>query len=495
MSSCESLYSRLPLRLSSHRLALFVLAEVAEEMDRMLQTFFRASKAVEAVLGRLGHWSCSIGETRNGLSCCIKACRVSCVSPEPGGAVPAVSAWEGRRHIHSPSTLLLQPPNPKMTYAPLPVAVSTQQRLKSLFATSSADPLTGLAMRGTPGERYSEVRGARTLLGYSVNDAGPLPLLSHPVVGTRVYPATLFTTAPPDAAAAAVREALSRAPTVAYPPWPHRQAGPAIVTDAGGSGAAPVVALTGVSCALPDGRWAVRGLTVSVPAGGALLLRGPSGCGKTTLLRSLCGLRPLHSGHVALPPHDRVMFLPQRPLLAVGTGEDPGLTTLRQQVVYPLSVTASGSFDEETRVREAVEGAGLGDALARVGGDVDREARWGAAMSPGEQQRVAVARVLYHRCVAGWGGEGCATWADGWRTWCCSVEPYIAFLCKTGAWVAKGLITEMCSRVCVQAVGCVSGREHQCAAGGRGGGRLRGAACPGRGGGDGGPRGVAGGAA
>lgn len=45
------------------------------------------------------------------------------------------------------------------------------------------------------GERYSEMRGASALLGFGVRE-GPCTLLEHPVHGTAVYPATLFTSAP-----------------------------------------------------------------------------------------------------------------------------------------------------------------------------------------------------------------------------------------------------------------------------------------------------------
>ena len=44
-------------------------------------------------------------------------------------------------------------------------------------------------------ERYSEVRGTSMLLGFGVVE-GMCALLEHPVFGTAVYPATVFTTAP-----------------------------------------------------------------------------------------------------------------------------------------------------------------------------------------------------------------------------------------------------------------------------------------------------------
>jgi len=43
------------------------------------------------------------------------------------------------------------------------------------------------------------------------------------------------------------------------------------------------------------------GVTFTLPAGRALVLRGPNGIGKTTLLRTVAGLQPALSGMISLP--------------------------------------------------------------------------------------------------------------------------------------------------------------------------------------------------
>ena len=46
----------------------------------------------------------------------------------------------------------------------------------------------------------------------------------------------------------------------------------------------------------------LEGVSFSVNAGAALVLRGPNGCGKTTLLRTIAGLQPALSGAIDCPP-------------------------------------------------------------------------------------------------------------------------------------------------------------------------------------------------
>ncbi|MFN4056872.1 MAG: heme ABC exporter ATP-binding protein CcmA [Roseinatronobacter sp.] len=46
----------------------------------------------------------------------------------------------------------------------------------------------------------------------------------------------------------------------------------------------------------------LAGVSLSVTAGQALVLRGPNGCGKTTLLRAIAGLQPPVAGSIDLAP-------------------------------------------------------------------------------------------------------------------------------------------------------------------------------------------------
>lgn len=136
------------------------------------------------------------------------------------------------------------------------------------------------------------------------------------------------------------------------------------------------------------GRALLSELSVAAPARGGLLISGPSGAGKTTLLRAVAGLwRHGGSGVVRRETGlGRILFLPQRPYMTLGS--------LREQVVYPFGA-ALGVDDAE--LHKILDRVGLCHVLESVGGDLEAARRWDEALSLGEQQRVAVARILAQR--------------------------------------------------------------------------------------------------
>jgi vitamin B12/bleomycin/antimicrobial peptide transport system ATP-binding/permease protein len=86
---------------------------------------------------------------------------------------------------------------------------------------------------------------------------------------------------------------------------------------------------------------------------------------------------------VIRPPLSEVMFLPQRPYMILGS--------LRDQLTYPR---ARGKNDED--LHEALRAVNLGDLENRFGG-LDAEMNWSDVLSPGEQRRLAFARLLLNR--------------------------------------------------------------------------------------------------
>jgi putative ATP-binding cassette transporter len=129
---------------------------------------------------------------------------------------------------------------------------------------------------------------------------------------------------------------------------------------------------------LPDGRPLLAAVTLVLNSGDTALITGPSGAGKSTPFRAIAGLWPFGEGIIRTPRDVRILFLPQKPYLPVGT--------LRKVVSYPA---APHAIDDRER-KEALEAVGLPHLV----GCLDEWAHWAHQLSPGEQQRIAFARAL-----------------------------------------------------------------------------------------------------
>jgi putative ATP-binding cassette transporter len=142
--------------------------------------------------------------------------------------------------------------------------------------------------------------------------------------------------------------------------------------------AAEGIGIEGLELGLPQGKPLLAATSIQLRPGENVLVTGPSGAGKSTFFRALAGIWPYWSGRVRLPKGARLLFLPQKPYLPIGT--------LKRAVTYP----ADEAKFADTQIAEALKAAGL----APLAADLARSENWGQVLSGGEQQRLAFARAL-----------------------------------------------------------------------------------------------------
>ena len=139
-----------------------------------------------------------------------------------------------------------------------------------------------------------------------------------------------------------------------------------------------VVSIDRLMVRLPNAEPLVNAEHIVFSPGDRVLVTGPSGAGKSTLFRAIAGIWPFGSGRITVPKNARVLLLPQRPYFPVAS--------LAAALSYPARL---GAFDD-ARLSEALTAVGLGEWAGRL----HEEAHWNRMLSLGEQQRLAVARVL-----------------------------------------------------------------------------------------------------
>ena len=158
------------------------------------------------------------------------------------------------------------------------------------------------------------------------------------------------------------------------------------------------VQLTDVEVRTPDGKQLINPLDLRLEVGDTMVVTGQSGVGKTTLLRSLAELWPFTSGTLTRPcgPNE-TMFLSQMPYVPLGD--------LRAVVSYP---NEEGSIDDET-LKRTLEKVALPHLIPRL----DEVLDWAKVLSPGEQQRIAFARILLTKPKAAFLDESTSALDEG----------------------------------------------------------------------------------
>ena len=128
----------------------------------------------------------------------------------------------------------------------------------------------------------------------------------------------------------------------------------------------------------------LKSLTVDIPRGVRVLIVGPNEAARLALFRATAGISSSGAGTLVRPLLDAIFFLPQRPYLPPGTLREILLRTGQEQVIT------------DDQIASALRNAGLGGVQSRAGG-LDREHDWSALLSLGEQQQLALTRLILAR--------------------------------------------------------------------------------------------------
>jgi multiple sugar transport system ATP-binding protein len=140
---------------------------------------------------------------------------------------------------------------------------------------------------------------------------------------------------------------------------------------------------------------AVNHVSLNIEPGSFLTLLGPSGCGKTTLLRCIAGLEEPDEGEIYIG--DKLVFSRQRGISLPAGQRDLGMVfqnyalwphmTVYKNITFALEIQKMTRQQMDQRVQEAL-------AQVQMDGYEDRYPR---EMSGGQQQRIALARMLAYR--------------------------------------------------------------------------------------------------
>jgi putative ATP-binding cassette transporter len=140
------------------------------------------------------------------------------------------------------------------------------------------------------------------------------------------------------------------------------------------------VRLAGVTVLDAKSRPLVARTDLDLEPGERVFISGNSSTGKSMLVRAMSGLWPWGLGRIELPRNARVMIVPQKPYLPLGT--------LRHALVYPYGLMQA----DDARIEQALSDVGIGHISPRL----DEEDRWDQVLGSGERQRLSIARALLH---------------------------------------------------------------------------------------------------
>jgi len=140
---------------------------------------------------------------------------------------------------------------------------------------------------------------------------------------------------------------------------------------------------------------AVNNVSLTIEPGSFLTLLGPSGCGKTTLLRCISGLEDPDDGEIIIG--DKLVYSRSKGISLPAGQRDLGLVfqnyalwphmNVYKNITFALEIQKMTKEEMDIRVKESLK-------EVQMAGYEDRYPR---EMSGGQQQRIALARMLAYR--------------------------------------------------------------------------------------------------
>jgi len=147
----------------------------------------------------------------------------------------------------------------------------------------------------------------------------------------------------------------------------------------------PLIDFKNVTLSTPNGDILVKNLTFSIKQKQSVIITGPNGSGKSSLFRVLGNLWSVESGKLIIPPTDQLFYICQKPYMTLGS--------LRSQIIFP-DTHSRLTDDELIDILKRVE---LNYLLERGEHDLNSINDWQDVLSGGEKQRMALARLIYHK--------------------------------------------------------------------------------------------------
>ena len=143
----------------------------------------------------------------------------------------------------------------------------------------------------------------------------------------------------------------------------------------------PVIAVRNMQISTPRSKLLLENINENFLHGQNYLIKGESGIGKSTFVRTMAGIWPYAGGEATFPDNQRVMYLPQKPYMPIGT--------LAEALLFPNH----SNRDNEMQLENVLRQCNLDEFIPRL----NETATWSEQLSPGEQQRIAFARVLLQK--------------------------------------------------------------------------------------------------